>query len=225
MENFFADFTSYDHYAQHIIPRYEEIQSKIVNGIKEWVDWPKTVILDIGCGTGYTIEKIINEYPNISAIGIDGSRVMLEKANQRLLKYPNTRWSIHLHDITDLPATPPLQAAISIATLNNVEHKNIETIYRGIFTRLVEGGVFIHADFIAHESELANNLIEEAYSEYVKSHIPSEDFFSKWSEHSEAGYYPLTLTQHIQKLERAGFGKVKLLWLFGNFAIFSAVKK
>lgn len=44
---------------------------------------PKAVVLDVGCGTGLVGEKLKNEFPDITLLGIDISSKMLDKAKQK----------------------------------------------------------------------------------------------------------------------------------------------
>jgi len=50
----------------------------------------KTVILDVGCGTGHHVAKL-SQNPNIEVVGIDKSRAMINKAKEN---YPNLNFQL-----------------------------------------------------------------------------------------------------------------------------------
>ncbi|MBC8831393.1 class I SAM-dependent methyltransferase, partial [Escherichia coli] len=52
-------------------------------------------LLDIGCGTGLELEAIYRRFPNASVTGIDLSKNMLEKLNE---KYKNKEIELILAD-------------------------------------------------------------------------------------------------------------------------------
>lgn len=50
-----------------------------------------SIILDVGCGTGYHLPHLAEKYTDSTVIGMDLSTDMLEKANAKCKSYPNVK--------------------------------------------------------------------------------------------------------------------------------------
>ena len=78
---------SFDKHVYQSIPHYKEIQ-KYVNLLAEWFLKDETIVYDLGCSTGETINTILNS--NISnrlrIIGIDGNRKMIKIAKSKIIR-------------------------------------------------------------------------------------------------------------------------------------------
>ena len=71
----------YDSTADSYDSRYENIQEKKVEAIKEYLKG-STRILDVGCGTGSLLEEVSSDKE--LAVGVDFSIEMLRRARERL---------------------------------------------------------------------------------------------------------------------------------------------
>ncbi|MFP8488285.1 methyltransferase domain-containing protein [Gracilimonas sp. Q87] len=68
---------------------YAEIQNKVADGlIASLIPWKEAVpsgpILEVGCGTGFVTEKLIQQFPDREIIVTDASKRMLDKCKQKL---------------------------------------------------------------------------------------------------------------------------------------------
>lgn len=64
-------------------------------------NYPLSTIIDVGCGTGKTIQYIADHSDSVKLIGIDRNPNMVAKAQTQLESYPNVQ--IRLADVSDLP--------------------------------------------------------------------------------------------------------------------------
>lgn len=218
---------NYDDIVNYVIPKYQEIQLIILSNIDNSSNAlsQNRNYLDLGCGTGITVEKIILSFPDSCVTGIDSSREMLRKAEVRLRKFPNKNWNLLERDILGRkPYGQGFNSVISVMSFNNINSRFLSKIYKNIFYSLANGGKFIYADFIKHENNFINLKLEQLYKKSLYSAIGDKSFLENWFEHSKNGYYPVSLTRHFQILEKTGFSNIELLWLFGNQAVFSAIK-
>ena len=59
------------------VDRMVEIASKRISNKKSRIS-----MLDIGCGNGWMLRKVLNRYPHFEGMGIDGARSMIENAKK-----------------------------------------------------------------------------------------------------------------------------------------------
>ncbi len=217
-ENLFVDFTpDYDALTPHIIPGYEAMQAAVMACVAS-ARSPKS-FLDIGCGTGNTLVRIRSAYPQATLRGVDGSSVMLGKAKAKLAK---AQWIEA--DIREADLGAQVDVVVSVAALNNIETRFLVPIYQKIYAALAEDGLFVHADFIAHESPVVQQQLDALYASHVRAGIQDEAFLAHWFDAYKSAFYPATLSQHFALLTEAGFKNITLHWLFESRAVFSATK-
>lgn len=107
------------------------------------------VAVDLGCGTGTLLERMLERSLNI--IGVDGSPRMLELAKRRLVE-DEDRISLRIGDLEHLPLR---DGEADFATINMVLHhlshpgKSLKEIRRV----LRKGGLLVLADFDKHDNE------------------------------------------------------------------------
>ena len=79
-------------------------------------------MLDVACGTGLFLKRILERAPEIEAYGIDGSADMLEQARATLSQYPHARLE-HVVVGADATATLPFApATFDLITCTNALH-------------------------------------------------------------------------------------------------------
>ncbi|WP_457205885.1 class I SAM-dependent methyltransferase [Nocardioides sp. P5_C9_2] len=72
-------------------------------------------VLDAGCGTGRDGEALLERWPDVRLVGIDGSEQMIAQARLRL----RDRAELLVADLTEpLPLTEPVDAVMSIAAFH-----------------------------------------------------------------------------------------------------------
>lgn len=105
---------SFSKAAQHY-HEYAEIQKKVVKGliasVRPWKDTiPPGPILEVGCGTGFLSEKIIQEFPGREFLITDASEEMLRFTEKRLNK--SDKISFEVFDVDQLKSPEPKYALI-----------------------------------------------------------------------------------------------------------------
>ena len=223
LKNIFEYMYDYDDFVRHIIPHYTEMQAHIVRALHLNPD-TKYPILDLGCGTGQSMEIILMLDELARVIGMDNAPTMLSKANERLSFFSSERWTLQEGDIISAPYPQGMHGIISFAVCNNFPPEYLNGIYQKIYGALLPGGRFVHADFIRNEDPAMHLELEHAYRLTVEQNIPDPSFLAWWFGEGENHYYPCTLSTHFSCLKEAGFTDIQLEWRQGNQAIFSARK-
>ncbi len=153
--------------------RYYRFQSKIY----DWTRWAflfgrtrilkklgfdhqdKFRIMEVGCGTGFNLDRIARKYPNVELVGIDVSENMLEIAEKKLKKRKNKKvfHPLPYGKDTDFLFHPPdiILFSYSLTMINPQWPELLEKAYRD----LPEGGKILVIDF--HDSRF----------QWFKSHL------------------------------------------------------
>lgn len=170
---------------------------------------PRTMILDVCCGTG-DFSKIISKfYPRANVIGLDFSKNMLKIAKKR-----NSKGVFVQSDCTQLPFKEGEFDYITAGFgLRNVEDrtKAISEIYR----TLNKGGKFLHLDFGEHN--ILSKIFDFVVPIIVKIAKKNEQNYKYLLESKNDFPAPDKL---IQEFENNGFKYLKKCdYLWGTISI------
>jgi len=72
---------SYDAQIREMVPGYEQIHETLLALLALR---PPGRFLDLGAGTIYTLRRVLDAFPDVTAVGLDVSSEMLDRARQRL---------------------------------------------------------------------------------------------------------------------------------------------
>ncbi|GAA4381424.1 class I SAM-dependent methyltransferase [Nocardioides caricicola] len=85
------------------------------------------LVLDAGCGTGRDAAALLERWPGVRMVGIDGSQQMLDQARERL----GDRATLIRADLLEpLPVPEPVDAVMSVAAFHWIQDHTL------LFTRL-----------------------------------------------------------------------------------------
>lgn len=120
---------------------YQAVHKRLL----EYVDLPANgQILDLGCGTGRLLERIVEEFPNTHATGLDLSPEMLNQAKKRN-KYPE-KISFVQGNVEAMPFAENSFDAI-FNTISFLHYPNPEIVLAEIKRVLKPGGRYYLADY------------------------------------------------------------------------------
>jgi len=182
-------------------------------------------VLDVGCGAGNYVLKILEKLPNLSVTLLDLSQPMLQRALQRVT--PATRGAIQTiqGDVREVQlGLAQFDVVVAAAVLH---HLRTEEEWKRVFAKLHDalkpGGTIWIYDLVAHampeiEREMkhryAQYLVDfggEAYREHVLAYIEQEDT-------------PRSLAFQLEQMRATGFHDLEVLHKNVNFAAFGARK-
>jgi ubiquinone/menaquinone biosynthesis C-methylase UbiE len=112
----------------------------------EFVQLPQQArILDIGCGTGRFLNRLVTQYPDVLGIGLDASPLMLKKARQSIQVRPRL---IFIEGRSDrLPFAGDEFDAV-FCSISFLHYPDPEAVFREIHRVLKNTGVFYLADYL-----------------------------------------------------------------------------
>lgn len=158
-------------------------------------------LVDFGCGTGLELNEIFKRFPKVSITGIDLSKGMLEKLQE---KYPKQQMTLIQGDymIYDFGENQ-FDSAISVMTMHHFNHEDKLMLYKKLYKALTQLGRYVECDYMVDTQEEEDLF----FSKYEKI---------KLNQGITAGYYhydtPCTVANQKMLLKEAGFSKVEEVW-------------
>ena len=112
-------------------------RSKMVQIALEVLPFPKTALraIDLGIGTGYFTERLLNNFPNSRVLGIDGAQAMIELAKARLTSSAS-RVQFVIGDFRKLqelaPGVGTVDVVFSAYALHHLSRPDKQTVLRQV---------------------------------------------------------------------------------------------
>lgn len=216
-----------------IVPHYNDAQDTITQAIRaEFKDREDILnILEIGCGTGITTQKILSAYPKINLTGIDNVDYIAEEAKKRLLEEGRQVNILHADALEYLEGQPSesYEVIVSAIVLHNCPVEYRDQVFKEIFRTLKKGGVFINVDKIAQDDESEHQeALNWQINEFKKfDDLGHPELREKWTKHyldDEKPGIVLYEKDYINSLTSAGFSEIKNTYRYQMEAAYTAKK-
>ncbi len=212
----------FDDMLNRSIPFYRDNLKLNAKILSKYINDEDTVY-DIGSSTLNFLLYFEQNF-NIKAklIGIDNSKPMIEKANNKIKSYGSKIKLIYgsIEDIT----LKPSKAIISNYTLQFINKNNRSLVIKKIFDSLNKGGIFLVSEKVISDNEELNKHLIEIYHNYKQEKGYTITQIEKKKEALENILTPLSLDENISILKEVGFSKVEVLFKWANFSTFLAIK-
>ena len=115
----------------------------------------KIHVLELGIGPGFLAGYLLNRLPQITYVGLDYSKSMLEIAKERTEAYKNRIGFIQadlIKEVWDKKVRKKPDVIVSTWALHDLfEKKNIANVYKTAYGILPSGGLLLNGDFIKPE--------------------------------------------------------------------------
>lgn len=211
MDEFFA--ARVDGYDEHMLNEVEGCR-EAYGKMAELVPNNTENLLDLGCGTGLELEGIFKRFPEISVMGIDLAKAMIEKLSE---KYSDKNITLINGDYfsTDL-GQERFDTAISFQTMHHFSHEMKIGLYKKIRNSLKNGGVYIECDYMVETQEEENHWYAENARIRKEMNIPENEFY-----HYDT---PCTIENQIKMFKTAGFASAEKVFRIENTTIIIARK-
>jgi tRNA (cmo5U34)-methyltransferase len=155
------------------VPLYETLQATVAAATSTV---EATAILDLGTGTGGTLEAVLARHPSARAIGIDVNEDMLEAARTRLAGHDV---ELMVADLLDPLPQGPFDLVVSALAIHHLDGPGKAELFRRIAAVLRPGGRFILGDVVLGDED----------------ELPPVDDYDK----------PSTVREQVRWLEAVGF--------------------
>ena len=225
-------------YGRYFVPAREQ-QMCIMVDLLRGAPGP-SLILELCCGEGLLAELLLDELPEASYWGLDGSALMLEQAGQRLSRFGERirLGSFDLADYSWRKLDQPVQAVVSSLSIHHLDGEGKQKLFRDVYAMLAEGGIFIIADMIEPATPASRSIAANALDEVVRQRsmeldgsTAALDFFLRegWNTYRffdpDDIDHPSTLYDQLKWLEQAGFLDIDVHFMIAGHALFSGWKK
>lgn len=144
----------YDEHIRKLIPGYELIHLQVHALLETYLD-PHAHILIVGCGTGYELQYLLEQFPTWTFTAIDPARNMLEKAQNHIqtLALSDRVNFIHGDTSTLNSSHEKFDAALAILVSHFVPIENKATFFQDIADCLNPNGLCISVDLTQIETQ------------------------------------------------------------------------
>lgn len=213
----------YDKLIRQLVPGYAAMREAHMALLRKLLPADRrTLVLDLGGGTGALAEAVAETLPKAEVEIWDIDRSMLGVARARCARFgPRVRYV----ERSFAEPLSPCDAVVACIALHHVKDMAAKgAIYRNIFTALKPGGVFLNADTAI---AAGGRLREFSYQEWVDAMAPhgiteaqARAHFASWAQED---YYPPLLTE-LKLVESAGFADPECFWRGIPFLIFGGIK-
>ena len=197
--------------------------------------------VELGTGSGWLCEAILQRYPNATMIGLDGSEAMLQETQRRLEpfagRYELKPFRLEAQEwIGALPAN--LRCAVSSLAIHHLDGPGKAALFRGLHATLAPGGALLICDLV----EPANRWGQRHYSRAWNADVDwqSHDTFGndtvfrqfiddRWNmyEFPEDDDFdkPSTTVEQLRWLDEAGFQGTDVFWARAGHVLLGGYKQ
>ncbi len=182
-------------------------------------------VLDVGCGGGNYVLKLLEHSPALDVTLLDLSRPMLERAHDRVQQAGAGTISLMQGDIREADIGKDQYDIIVASAV--LHHLREEAEWKAVFTKLYQalkpdGSLWIY-DLIEQSIPALNATMHRLHGEYLVRHKDEayRDMIFGWIETEDS---PRPLMYQLDLMRSVGFRTVDVLHKHSRFAAFGGVK-
>jgi SAM-dependent methyltransferase len=214
-------------------------RAKMVDVIVEFLPFARDAeftVLELGIGTGYLTQRLLETFPRARVIGVDGATAMVEMAQARLGDLAR-RVDFRIGDFRELGALleagETVDAAVSAYALHHLDASAKSEVVQQAVEVMRSGGWFLNADLVETESAAVEARVQQLRVDGImRRAAPGDLRFASESGtrrfldelQSQEGDQPVTLWEDLEILKRAGLEDACVLWLEYREAVTAARK-
>ena len=201
--------SDYDGNVRRVIPLYDLMYEQIFGVIKAHCGQGPLALLDTGCGTGTFGLEACERLELSELVLCDPSEKMLDDANQKLSGRPCefVRTGSEGLDFRDR-----FDVVTAIQSHHYFDRETRELAVKKCYNALRPGGIFIYFENTAPFSEAGKAIMLRRLEEYeLRSGRTSEEVKAHSARYGKE-FFPITIKEHLDLLERTGFRSRELFW-------------
>ena len=197
------------------------------------------VAVDIGCGAGWLSEALLERFPNVHVVALDGSPAMLWHAGERLQAYGDRAetWLERLEERDWLDRLgQPVRCFLSSLAVHHLDANGKALLFADLYAHLEPGGALCLADIIEPASELAKRHMAHTWTDAVRQRsldltgeLRTYDFFieQRWNIYDFPDPEvdkPSPLMNQLRWLTEAGFADIDVPWALAGHTVIIAYR-
>jgi tRNA (cmo5U34)-methyltransferase len=193
-------------------------------------------VLDLGCGTGFIAQRLLERFPNVTITALDGAQNMLDLAASRL-KAASAQVRYLRADFRNLASlglpVSGFDAVFSAYALHHLAANEKQSVLETCHDLLMPGGFFFNADLVKNPSQDFEACIQDLRVRGIldRADAGDERFLDALTTHAyltqmeqAEGDQPLDLEADLLVFRKAGFSQVSALWVEYREAVIGAQK-
>lgn len=208
------------------LPFYDAFYSETVSLVGA-VRPDVSVWLDTGCGTGAMVARAFPAFPKARFLLADPSAGMLEQAEKQLKDLPGEQLRvIGPVGSESLPETirDKPQVVTAILAHHYFDKPQRETATKRCYDLLERGGVYITFENTAPATKAGKAVALARWRAFQTAQGKTEAEAAAHIGRCDTAYFPITVSEHLALLGRAGFRTAELFWLSNMQAGFYGIK-
>jgi len=210
------------------IPLYRELQ-RMLGEIAVEFAVSGTNVYDLGCSNGITLDTLDHAIrgagKSVQLVGVDYSKAMLEKAEQRFAsRGADALPKFVLRDLNEGCSIENASVVLLNLTLQFVRPLFRDRLVRSICDGLVENGCLILVEKVLGNDSLFNRTFIKFYYDMKRRNHYSDMEIAQKREALENVLIPYRIDENFELLKRNGFGSVDVFYKWYNFAGLIGVK-
>ena len=170
-------------------------------------------VMDIGCGAGNYMVRLLQKCPGLNVTLVDLSQPMLFRAQQRVQALTTGTVVTKKGDFRTLEfGDKPVQAIVATAVLHHLrDDADWETAFARLYDLLQPGGSLWVFDLVEHQdSRLQEVIYRKRYGDYLTA-LKDEAYRDHVFDYMERQDSPRSLVYQLRLMERTGFSHVEVL--------------
>ena len=194
--------------------------------------------VELGIGTGWLAEAVLEGHPAGSVLGLDGSPAMLDESRRRLDRFDD-RLELRQFRLQDSSwidqLAGPVDAFYSCLVIHHLDAEAKRRLYRRLFEALQPRGALLIADIIEAETDRARAYYAASYDQdvlaYSIARTGTTDGYDRFVEmewnlfrYPDPVDQPSAIAQHLRWLDDAGFEGVDVFWARAGHALYGGYK-
>ncbi len=216
----------YDAEILKTVPFYRQFHAETIDLVRTLMPGV-SIWLDTGCGTGYLAEQALPLFPGTRFFLADPAQAMLDLARARLAGFPPGR--VRFLDAVEseglagiVPEVPQVITAIQSHHYGGQEARKAAT---DVCFRLLEpGGVYVTFENIRPNTPRGIEIGLDRWLRFERESGRPAEAVEEHRSRFDRNYFPITLSEHLELLRKAGFTVAEVLWLSHMQAGFYGIK-
>ena len=216
----------YEEGLRKTIPFHQQIYSETVDLVRharpEVRNW-----LDTGCGTGTLVSQAFRKFPGTRFLIADPSQQMIMQARLNLSGIPQSQLlvvGVQGTEELDLTGFPCPQVITSTLSHHYFDKTQRIQATQNCYDMLDEEGVYVTFENVLPRTGQGKEIALHRWHSYQVSQGKSDEEAQELLQRYGSAFFPITVDEHLEILQNAGFRAAELFWLSHLQAGFYAIK-
>lgn len=219
-EHFNIVAKEYDTDRRKFLPCFDTFYKDTTKFVANSIPTPHR-ILDLGAGTGLLTAFWYSLFPEADYVLVDVASEMLDVARLRFKEARNVAYEI-LNYSESLPATD-FDTIVSALSIHHLEHTGKQQLFRKIYEKLPDDGVFVNYDQFCGETKEMSRLLDNFWIDGLMHSGLSKLSLERWQERKKLDR-ECSMTDEYNWLKSAGFRTVQCVYSYQKFSVLMAIK-